>query len=247
MPATRKTAAARAASAVSGDRRRLARILDALEKLHGPVRVPPAADPYDLVVRVQCGYPASEVACDRGLAALASTVGTSPEALLRAPKAKLVAAMRAGGIVPELRAARLKEIAKAAVKLGGDLGPMLREPLAAARRALKSLPTIGDPGADRILLLTRTAPIAAVPSNATQVPLRLGFGREASGYAAGYRSAQAALDAALPATFEARIRAHALLKRHGEQVCERSRPACDRCPVTSDCAWFARARAGRAS
>jgi endonuclease III len=240
VAATRRTAAARAAS---GERRRLARVLDALEKLHGAVRVPRAADAYDLVVRVQCGYPASEIACERGYAALASTVGTSPEALLRAPKAKLVAALRAGGIVPELRAARLKEIAKAAVKLGGDLGAMLRQPLAAARRALKKLPTIGDPGADRILLLTRTAPIAAVPSNATQVPLRLGFGEEGGNYAAGYRSAQTALDAALPATFDARIRAHALLKQHGEQICKRSRPLCERCPVTSECAWFARTRA----
>jgi endonuclease III len=231
------------AGASAPDARRLARILDALEELHGRVRTGRAADPYELLVRAQCGYPASESACERGLAALSAAVGVSPEALLRAPKAKLVAAMRAGGIVPELRAQRLRDIAKRTEDLGGDLRAILKQPLAAARRSLKKFPTIGDPGADRILLLTRTAPIAAVPSNATQVPLRLGFGEEGTSYAAGYRSAQAALDAALPATFEARIRAHALLKQHGQEVCRRARPECDRCPVTKDCAWFARMRA----
>ena len=47
----------------------------------------------------------------------------------------------------------------------------------------------------------RVEPIAAVPSNATQVPLRLGFGEEQRSYAASYRSAQQALEDELPRTF----------------------------------------------
>jgi endonuclease-3 len=54
----------------------------------------------------------------------------------------------------------------------------------------------------------------------------------------GYRTAQAALDAALPKTFEARIRAHVLLKQHGQEICKRARPMCERCPVSRDCAYF---------
>jgi endonuclease III len=216
----------------------LARILDALEKLHGPVRIGRAADAYELIVRTNCGYPASESACAKGFAALKASVGTTPRAILGARKAKLVAAMREGGIVPELRAQRLKDIAKRTQKLGGALRALLKGPVAAARKELKKFPTIGDPGADRILLLTRTVPIAAVPSNATQVPLRLGFGEDGGGYAKEYRSAQAALDAQMPTTFDARIRAYSLLKVHGETVCKRSHPACERCPVTSDCAYF---------
>jgi endonuclease III len=217
------------------------RILDALEKRYGPVRAGRAADPYELIVRANCGYPASEAACAKGFAALKATIGASPRAILAAPKAKLTSAMRAGGIVPELRAQRLREIAERTLELGGGLRALLRKPLASVRRQLKKFPTIGDPGADRILLFTRTAPIAAIPSNATQVPLRLGFGDADGSYAVGYRTAQAALDATLPPTFEARIRAHVLLKQHGQEVCKRARPACDRCPVTRDCAYFAKA------
>ena len=221
----------------------LPRILDALEERYGAVKVRRRGDDaYQLLIYTNCGYPASEDACDKGFAALKATVGVSPQAIARATKPKLVAAMRKGGIVPELRAGRLREIAETTIELGGDLRGLLMQPLAVARRQLKKFPTIGDPGADKILLFTRTAPIAAVPSNATQVPLRLGFGDDGGSYAAGYRTARAALDDALPETFEARIRAYTLLKQHGQQVCKRARPACDQCPVTAECAYFRRTR-----
>jgi endonuclease III len=216
---------------------RLARTLDALEKHHGPARVPEAARPYELLVFANCGYPASERACTAGFSALKASVGTSPEAILGARKSRLVEAMRAGGIVPEVRAERLREIAEKSSSEGGDPDAVLRMPLARARKYLKTFPTIGDPGADKILLLSRVAPIAAVPSNATQVPLRLGFGKEQSSYASSYRSAQAALDADLPRDFEARIRAYLLLKKHGEEVCKRSHPMCERCPLATECPY----------
>jgi len=101
---------------------------------------------------------------------------------------------------------------------------------------LKKLPTIGDPGADKILLFTRKEAIAAVPSNATQVTERL-FGLEGS-YAQIYRASQKALDEELPKTADARIRAHLLLKRHGQTICKRSRPKCELCPLTRDCSYF---------
>jgi endonuclease III len=225
---------------VADDSRRLARVLDGLEKLYGRVRARRAADPYELLVLAQCGYPASDIAYAKGFAALKESVGISLEAILRAPKARLVAAMRQGGIVPEVRAERLEEIATVVLEeFGGDLDALKKMPLPAARKLLKRFPTIGDPGADKILLLSHAAPIAAVPSNATQVPLRLGFGDEKASYAASYRSAQEAIDAALPQSFEARVRAYVLLRRHGEEVCRRSRPECERCPVTAQCAYFA--------
>jgi endonuclease III len=215
---------------------RLARILAALERHYGKVRISKPARPYHLLLFANCGYPASERACTAGFGALKRSVGLSPEAIQRASKRRLVEAMRVGGIVPELRAERIREIAeRSSTEEGADPDGIAHLPIAKARRLLKTFPTIGDPGADRILLLSHTDAVAAVPSNATQVPLRLGFGKEHSSYAAGYRSASAALDAALPRTFGARIRAYVLLKKHGEEICKRSRPQCERCPVASDC------------
>jgi len=46
----------------------------------------------------------------------------------------------------------------------------------------------------------------------------------------------------VPETFDARTRAYLLLKQHGQEVCKRTKPRCDQCPISSDCAFFARHR-----
>ena len=216
----------------------LPKLLATLERHYGPPDPPYPTSAYEMILFNNCGYPATDASCSRAFDALKREVGLRPDDILAAPDRKLTAPMRLGGIVPDVRAARLKEIA-ALVKhtCGGDFGAALRRPLPEARKALKKFPTIGDPGADKILLFTRTSPIAAVPSNCVHVPMRLGLGEEKKNYAATYRSAQDAIRAQLPADFDALIRAHLLLKRHGQELCKRSRPLCGSCPVSAACPW----------
>ena len=79
-------------------------------------------EPYAFLVWWHCGYPASDAACARGWAELRRTVGTAPEQILKASQAKLAAALKAGGMVPELRAQRLQQIAsRVQEEFGGDL------------------------------------------------------------------------------------------------------------------------------
>jgi endonuclease-3 len=225
---------------------RLPKLLATLERLYGAPDPPHPTDPYEMILHNNCGYPATDASCRKGFDALKSEVGLRPDEILAAPDRKLAGLMRLGGIVPDVRAARLKEIA-ALVKhtYGGDLGAVLKKPLPEARKALKKFPTIGDPGADKILLFTRTAPIAAVPSNCLHVPLRLGLGEERKNWAASYRSAQEAIRAELPADCDALLRAYLLLKRHGQELCKRSRPLCGSCPVSADCPWYQAMRPSR--
>jgi endonuclease-3 len=98
-------------------------------------------------------------------------VGIRPEQILAASDKEIARNLRLGGIFPEMRSQRLKEIA-ARVKnqYSGDLDAALRKPIPEARKVLKQFPTIGDPGADKILLFTQAAPVAAVPSNCVHVP-----------------------------------------------------------------------------
>jgi endonuclease-3 len=218
---------------------KLAKLLDRLESLYGKPKRPGPADPYAMILYANCGYPATDEACAKGFAALKKEIGLRSDAILAAPVAKLTALMRRGGILPDLRATRLKEIAALVThKFGGDLRAALKRPLAEAKNALKRFPTIGDPGAEKILLFTKTAPVAAVPSNCLHVPLRLGFGQEKKNYAASYRSVQEAIQSELPEKCGARLRAYLLLKRHGQELCKRSRPLCQRCPLSSDCDYF---------
>ena len=217
----------------------LPKLLATLERHYGAPGPPYPTDPYEMILHNNCGYPATDASCTKAFDALKSEIGLRPDDILAAPDRKLTGLMRLGGIMPDVRAARLKEIA-ALVKhtYGGDLGAVLKKPLPEARKVLKKFPTIGDPGADKILLFTRTAPIAAVPSNCLHVPTRLGLGEEKKNYAATYRSAQEAIQAQLPADCDALLRAYLLLKRHGQELCKRSWPLCGSCPVSADCPWL---------
>jgi endonuclease III len=215
-------------------------LLDKLEKFYGKQEPSWPVDPYEFIVWWQCGYPASDAACTKGWEKLKSDVGIEPHHLLAATSRKIASAVKAGGMVPELRALRLKEIAmRVKDEFGGDLRAALVGPLTKARKTLKKFPCIADPGADRILAFAGITPIAAVPSNCPQVLIRVLYGQEGGNYGVNYREAQLAIAAEVPETFDARTRAYLLLKHHGQEICKRTKPKCEECPVNSNCAFFA--------
>ncbi|HEY4837750.1 MAG TPA: hypothetical protein VIH72_04040 [Candidatus Acidoferrales bacterium] len=222
---------------------RMAHVLDRLEKFYGKPKAPRLTDAYEMVLHRSAGYPQSDVNCDKGFAALKKEIGLKPVNILAAPAAKLRDALRAGGIVPELRAERLRQIAaRVETEFDGDLDAVLKRPAAEAKKALRKFPTLGEAGAEKILLFTGTAAVAAVPSNCIHVPLRLGFGRENKNWAASYKSAQEAIREQLPETCAAQLRGYLLFKEHGQTLCKTARPKCEECPVTNECGYFAKAR-----
>src|SRR5262249_12017072 len=123
-------------------------------------------------------------------------------------------------------------------EFGGDLNPVLRQPLAQAKRAFKRFPGIGDPGAEKILLFCRAHPIFALESNGLRVLLRLGFGEEQGNYASSYRSVKEAVEKELKRDCDWLIRAHQLLRQHGQETCRRTRPDCPGCPLTKVCRYY---------
>ena len=223
-------------------------ILDRLEKHYGKQQATWPTDPYLFLVWWHCGYPASDKACRKGWDSLNQSIGVDPEKILRASPDKLSDALRPGGMVPELRAMRLKEIA-ARVKdeFGGDLRSGLVGSMAKVRGILKKFPNIADPGADRILLFSEMVPVAAIPSNCPHVLVRLQRGQERENYGVTYREAQQAIEAEVPDTFDARIRAYLLLKYHGQEVCKRTKPKCEQCCVKAVCAYFSGKQRGRSA
>jgi hypothetical protein len=199
-------------------------LLKVLESFYGRQEPSWPTDPYLFLVWWHCGYPASDTACAKGWQSLTREIGVEPEDLLKASPANLGCALRPGGMVPELRAMQLKEIA-ARVKdeYAGDLRSALVGPITQVRKLLKKFPIIADPGADRILLFGSIAPVAAIPSNCPHVLVRIQRGLERESYAVTYREAQQAIMAKVPEKFDARILAYLLLKRHGHALCKRPR------------------------
>lgn len=235
----------------------LIQVLDPLEEHYGQQEAVGPSDPYEMILFVNCGYPATDASCTKGYEALEHELGTKPGTILAAPKAKLAKWMRLGGIVPELRAERLKTIARMVDdEFGGDLKWALEKLIAEdkeapgkgirrVKKALKEFPVIGEPGADKILLFAGLSPVAAVPSACVGVPQRILFGEENKNYSAGYRAAQEAMTAELPERFDERQRAYLLLKRHGQEICKRTKPKCEICPVSELCAYFREKRPGQ--
>jgi endonuclease-3 len=216
---------------------RIAKVLETLEGFYGAQETPWPTHPYLYLVWLHCGYPASDERCSKGWHVLQKAIGVKPSQILDAPLTDLAEALAAGGTVPEDRARRLKEVAtRVAYECGGDLGAALTGSVAATRKFLKKFPNIADPGVDRILLFAGVSPTAAAPSNCPHVIVRIMSGREPEDYSAAYKEAQRAIQN-LPENFAARKRAFLLLKRHGQELCKRANPKCDRCPISELCAF----------
>ena len=228
----------------------LPQILNLLEGLYGPQAASGPSDPYQMIVYLNCGYPATDASCTKGFDSVKREAGLSPEKILAAPKAKLTKLLRTGGIVPDVRAGRLMEIAKSVRdEFGGNLKSSLKKLLEkdktsakqgikAARKALKKFPVIGEPSADKILLFSKLAAVAAVPSASLDVPMRIFAGGPGKNYAADYRAVRQILDSSLKKDFEPLQRAYLLFKKHGHEICKHSKPKCEICPLTARCAYL---------
>lgn len=212
-------------------------ILRSLRRHYGAPRSLAPKDPFQLLLWEYVAYLADEKTRASAFAALKVDVGLKPEDVAAAPLPVLTnIARRGGSIAPPERASRMRE---AAIEVrdhwGGSLRGVLKLPYVEARRTLKAFPSIGPPGADKILLLTGARAILALDSNALRVLLRLGYGREQKSYQASYASAQTAAMAELPETVPVMRDAFLLLQRHGQELCRRSAPRCPDCPALGSC------------
>lgn len=219
--------------------RSLSALVGNLEAHYGEPAPLKASDPLGLIVHETIGYLATDERRDAAFDALQKNLGLKPTQILAAPIEDLVKVARLGGIHAELRAARLKEVAQIVLNdFDGDLNKVLKLSLTQAKKALQKFPSIGAPGAEKILLFTKTYPVLALESNGLRVLLRLGFGEERKNYAATYASVREALQDQIGADCDFLIRAHQLLRRHGKELCRSKNPGCDICPVSSSCSYY---------
>jgi endonuclease III len=217
----------------------LAKTLARLAKFYGQPQPPITTDPFELILWDNVAYLVSDERRAQAFELLRQSVGTKPHEILAAAPGALLKVARLGGMQPERRAARLREMALIAMnEFDGDLLPALTLPLPKAKKALQKFPSIGEPSAEKILLFTRSHPVLGLESNGLRVLLRLGFGEEKKNYSASYRSVQAAIKDQIGDDYDWLINAHVLLRQHGKELCKTNRPMCEKCPVKKNCAYF---------
>jgi endonuclease III len=220
----------------TGGRLSLHEVFGRLEQVYGAPQPPELTDPLDLVLWENVAYLVDDERRKATWDALCLHVGTRPQDLLAAPEERLAEVIRGGGMHPERRAGKLRDAASIALEEhDGDLRSVLALPVAKARRGLQRFPGLGRPGADKILLFTRTLPVLALDSNGLRVLVRLGFAEEQRSYEATYRAVQEALAAEAGQDFDRLIAGHQLLRRHGKELCKASAPECGACPLAQSC------------
>ena len=157
-------------------------------------------------------------------AVLNISIGTRADQILAAQHSALAAIGKAR-ILPDVSAEKLLAVAKILhEEFDSDLRSALKKPLPQAKKALKGFPSIGDPGAEKILLFTRSYPVMALDSNGLRVLCRVGFADQQKNHSATYRSDSGChTGTTTQGPDDSLIRAHRLLRQHGQELCKRSK------------------------
>lgn len=217
----------------------LQKIVASLTAHYGKPKPPITTDPFALILLENVAYLVTDERREEAFKTLRTLAGTKPHEILSASDESILRATRLGGMHPEQRVSRLREIALIAMnEFGGEMKQALKLPLPKAKQALRKFPGIGEPSAEKILLFTRSYPVLGLDSNGLRVLVRLGFGEEKKNYTATYRAVQEAIGDQIKEDYDWLIGAHILLRRHGKELCKTSAPLCEKCPVRKSCAYF---------
>ena len=199
----------------------------------------PARGPFELVVWENACYLLPDERRAQVFAALSSQVGLTADAIAKAPREVLLPLATLGGMRPETRVFRWQQIAQITnQQFSGDLEQILKWPYPRAKKALQQFPSIGEPGAEKILLLCGMAQGLPLESNGLRVLTRIGYGRvHLKNYGAMYKSVQEAIAPELPNSAASLMKAHLLLRENGKTICKDKTPACPECPIEDLCAY----------
>ena len=212
---------------------RLERLLRSLQDFYGPLP-PPPRDPFILFVWEVLSVHSTPRKRDAALTALKRIPALTPDAMWRAPQKKLEESVKLAGPYTENRLNALRTGVDV-FRRSRNLRDVIRGPLAAARRAIKPLPQLGETGAHRMLLFAADHPILPVDARVSRVGHRLGYGEADAEFRKQSRSVQAALLQELPEAVDAYRRAFLYLSHHGASACTEADPHCSVCPVVAEC------------
>ena len=209
-----------------------------LESHYGRPEAPVVTGAWELILWENIAYLADDARRLEAFRALKRRVGLSPKKIVEAPDDALLEATQRGILAP-LGAQKLRNCAEIVLReFNGDVRPVLKQPLPAAKRALRKFPSIGEPAAEKILLFTESYPVLALESNGLRVLVRLGFGEEKKSYSTTYRLVQRAVADELKTHCRWLIGVHQVLRQHGQELCKRSAPLCSECPLKAECAFY---------
>ena len=212
-------------------------LLRRLRKHYGPPPPLPSTDPFELVLWESCAYLVDDARRARVYARLVAATKARPAQIAGMQTMALAALIeKDGGMGPVRRAEKLQSAANLVIQWGqAELRRLCSEEPERARKLLKQFLGIGNPGADRLLMIAGGKRTLAPESNGLRVLCRLGFGVLHARYEKTYASVTAATAPEQPKTPEGLMQAHLLLRHHGKTLCKAGVPRCAECPLAERC------------
>ena len=201
-----------------------------LQRFYGLLPMPPA-EPFALFAWEVLSRKALPAARDAALAALRRAHILTPDAVVRAPRAALEAAVSHAGPSLELRVDALRAGAEV-FRRNRTLPAAIRGPLCGARRRLRLLGPLDAGSAHRMLLFAGDHPVVPADPRALRVAARLGYVSAEQRMA---RHARRALGALVGKDLDEIRRAAVYLSHHGALTCTDREPHCRVCPLAREC------------
>ena len=187
-------------------------------------------DPFRVLVAIIISQNTNEKNSFEAFRRLGSTVGLTPEAILKGGVRAVREAIKPAGL-QDSKSAAIVEVARVTLeKYGGDLRRLLDLGEEAVRRELTAVKGIGYKTVD-VLLASFGYPVLPVDTHVKRVARRLGLSGSSS-----YMGVRRDLERIFRP--EVRFEAHLLLIKLGREVCKAREPRCWECPLNNICTYY---------
>ncbi|MCB2263617.1 MAG: endonuclease III domain-containing protein [Candidatus Thiosymbion ectosymbiont of Robbea hypermnestra] len=211
------------------DAKRLRAVYRRLLAEYGPQHWWPGDSPFEVMIGAILTQNTAWANVERGLGRLCDRIPLTPQAILSLPGDELAACLRPVGYF-NLKSQRLQAFCRAYLEAGGLAGLRTLE-TEALRHWLLRIHGIGPETADDMLLYAFERPVFVVDAYTRRVFERLGVLTENLDYETIRRGFETALGQDVPLFNEY----HALIVRHGKELCRRTRPRCPQCCLHASC------------
>lgn len=207
--------------------------MTALERFYGPLPAPPS-DPFRYYVWEVLSAHTTPGRRDAAYAALLRIPALTPDAMFRAARGRLTAALAHAGPYQEQRLHALL-LGVEQFRRQPAFAAIVRGALPRARRWLAKLPRLGEGGVHRMLLFGGQHCVLPVDRDVARLVLRLaGAGEAERQKPPRLRPLRRMLEAGLPRDESAFRRAALYLRHHAVQTCADD-PHCSVCPLGETC------------
>ncbi len=195
---------------------------------YGPQHWWPGDSPFEIMVGAILTQNTAWSNVEKAMANLKAADCLSPECIVSLRESRLARLIRPSGYF-NIKARRLHNFCRWYLASGG-LAALRRLDTSALRHALLSVNGVGPETADDMLLYAFERPVFVVDAYTRRIFLRLGLMEGAP----AYDQLRLAVEAALGADAALFNEYHALIVRHGKDVC-RTRPDCGNCCLRGVC------------